>query len=225
LAQANKDSITYKNLVFEGAGIRGLAYCGALMEMDDRGLLDSVERVAGTSSGAITATLLAVGYSPQEVFDIISSTNFAKFNDGGGFFVGGLIRLNRRMGYYKGKSFTKWMCQLLESKMGNGNLTFSELHDLKVKKPSQYRDLIITATCMNHQKPEFFSWTSYPHMFHCIMSRWSWMTTAPWWTSEITKKESTISYWMGDFFPITPSKHLMTLLYIIALLIKLWVSE
>ncbi len=35
-AQAIRDSIRYENLIFEGAGIRGLAYCGALMEMEDR---------------------------------------------------------------------------------------------------------------------------------------------------------------------------------------------
>jgi predicted acylesterase/phospholipase RssA len=58
LGQKASDSIHYENLVFEGAGIRGLAYCGALMELDQRQMLAPIQRVAGTSSGAITATLL-----------------------------------------------------------------------------------------------------------------------------------------------------------------------
>ena len=78
LGQKASDSIHYENLVFEGAGIRGLAYCGALMELDERKMLTPIQRLAGTSSGAITATLLSVGYTPQEIFEMIGNTNFAE---------------------------------------------------------------------------------------------------------------------------------------------------
>ena len=52
----------FRNLVFEGGGVKGIAYAGALKELEKKGLLTSLQRVAGTSAGAITATLLAVGY-------------------------------------------------------------------------------------------------------------------------------------------------------------------
>ncbi len=55
---ANPDSLTYKNLVFEGGGVRGIAYAGALKVLEERGLLQSVERVGGTSVGAVTGTNL-----------------------------------------------------------------------------------------------------------------------------------------------------------------------
>jgi NTE family protein len=161
--QAAKDSIQYENLIFEGAGIRGLAYCGALMEMDDEGRLQNIKRVGGTSSGAITATFLAVGYTPQEIFEIIGTTNFAKFNDGGGWFVGGLLRLKRRMGYYKGQSFVKWMEKMIAAKTQDPNITFKTLHEWSLKDP-KYKTLVVTATCMNHQKPEFFSYLTFPNM-------------------------------------------------------------
>jgi NTE family protein len=162
-AQAIKDSIQYENLIFEGAGIRGLAYCGALMEMEDRGMLQQIERVGGTSSGAITAAFLAVGYTPQEIFDIISSTNFAKFNDGGGFFIGGLLRLKRRMGYYKGQSFVKWMEKMIAVKTQDPHITFQTLHQWSLTD-KRYKTLVVTATCMNHQQPEYFSYLTYPNM-------------------------------------------------------------
>lgn len=161
--QAGKDSIQYENLIFEGAGIRGLAYCGALMEMDDRHLLQNIQRVAGTSSGAITAALLAVGYTPQEIFELIGNTNFAKFNDGGGFFIGGTLRLFRRMGYYKGQRFTKWMEKCISAKVGHADITFMQLHEHHLQS-NQYKELIVTATCMNHQKAEYFSYLNYPNM-------------------------------------------------------------
>lgn len=58
--------VTYRNLVMEGGGIRGIAYGGALAELEKQGVLAGIQRVGGTSAGAIQAALLAVGYSPQE---------------------------------------------------------------------------------------------------------------------------------------------------------------
>ena len=76
------NSQTIKNLVFEGGGIRGLAYAGALMELQERKMLDSVERLAGTSAGAIAATLYAVGYNPEEISNLIAALKIKSFADG-----------------------------------------------------------------------------------------------------------------------------------------------
>ncbi len=43
----------YKNLVLEGGGIRGLAYPGALKVLEEKGIIKNIERVAGTSAGAL----------------------------------------------------------------------------------------------------------------------------------------------------------------------------
>jgi NTE family protein len=58
---------SYRNLVMEGGGIRGIAYGGALLVLEQRGVLAGLTRVGGTSAGAIQAALLAVGYSAQEI--------------------------------------------------------------------------------------------------------------------------------------------------------------
>src|SRR5690348_10992197 len=83
----------YKNLVMEGAGIRGFGFTGAIEVIDSLGFFTSVERVGGTSSGAILATLLAVGYTPHEIKNIIADIPLKKFNDGAKFFLGGWKRL------------------------------------------------------------------------------------------------------------------------------------
>ncbi len=57
----------FKNLVFKGGGIRGIAYLGALEVIDEKGILEQVENVAGASAGAITALLVSLGYSFEEV--------------------------------------------------------------------------------------------------------------------------------------------------------------
>jgi predicted acylesterase/phospholipase RssA len=54
------------DLVFEGGGIRGIVFVGALREFARRG--HTPGRIMGTSAGAITATALAVGYDADDMF-------------------------------------------------------------------------------------------------------------------------------------------------------------
>lgn len=65
----------YQNLVMEGGGIRGIAYGGALTELQKQNVLPGIKRVGGTSAGAIQAMLLALGYSPEEITAITYQTN------------------------------------------------------------------------------------------------------------------------------------------------------
>ena len=73
---------TIRNLVFEGAGIRGIAYSGTVKELEAQDILKGIQRVGGTSSGAITALLISIGYSASEIATIVNTTPYKKFNDG-----------------------------------------------------------------------------------------------------------------------------------------------
>jgi NTE family protein len=53
------------DLVFEGGGAKGMVFVGAMQEFEDRG--HEINRLMGTSAGAITATGLAAGYSAAEM--------------------------------------------------------------------------------------------------------------------------------------------------------------
>ena len=44
----------FRNLVFEGGGVKGIAYAGAVAVLEDKGILPGIRRVAGTSAGAIS---------------------------------------------------------------------------------------------------------------------------------------------------------------------------
>src|SRR3954464_9120670 len=56
------------NLVFQGGGVRGIAYAGALEHMPPNMI---IRAVAGTSAGSIVAALLAIGKSPTEIKNIL----------------------------------------------------------------------------------------------------------------------------------------------------------
>jgi predicted acylesterase/phospholipase RssA len=58
------------NLVFEGGGAKGSVFVGAMQEFNARG--HEPGRLIGTSAGAISATLLAAGYSPDEMLEAVN---------------------------------------------------------------------------------------------------------------------------------------------------------
>src|SRR5690606_813864 len=112
----------YKNLVFEGAGIRGVAYTGFVSEFEKAGLLEQVEKVGGTSAGAIVALALALSHQADEITSLIYDTRFQQFNDGQYIFFGGISRVNKRYGWYKGDKFLKWLEKIIAAKTGNADI-------------------------------------------------------------------------------------------------------
>jgi len=147
-----------RNLVFEGAGLRGIAYSGAVAEMETHNMMGTIEKVGGTSSGAIVALAISLGYSGKEIQNVISETNFKKFNDGRYFFIGGINRISKYFGWYRGKRFENWLEKIISKKTGNADITFEELHE------KNYKDLYITGTCLNKQQLVIFCHEAYPKM-------------------------------------------------------------
>jgi len=147
-----------RNLVFEGAGIRGIAYCGAVQELETKKMMQNIEKVGGTSSGAMVALTISLGYTGKEIENIISKTNFKKLNDGKFFFIGGINRMNKYFGWYRGKRISHWIEKIIKEKTGNENITFGEMHQ------KGFKDLYITGTSLNKQKPVIFSHETYPNM-------------------------------------------------------------
>ena len=47
----------YKNLVLEGGGVRGLAYAGVFSVLVQKGLIQQIEKVGGSSVGSIAGML------------------------------------------------------------------------------------------------------------------------------------------------------------------------
>lgn len=152
----------YRNLVFEGGGVKGIAYGGALSELEKLGFLKDIKRVAGTSAGAITATLLAVGYSTDEITKIIGNTDFSKFEDNTFMFFRDIFRLIKKYGWNQGVAFQKWIGKLIENKTGNGNITFAELYENKEK--FNYKELFIVCSNITRQRADVLSFETTPNL-------------------------------------------------------------
>ncbi len=117
----------FRNLVFEGGGVKGIAYTGAMEVLGRRGILKNIIRVGGTSAGAINATLFALGYSNAQTKKILKTLDFNNFLDEDWGVVRDTQRLINRFGWYKGDFFHAWIGELVARKLGNPNATFADL--------------------------------------------------------------------------------------------------
>lgn len=71
-----------RNLVFQGGSVKGVAYIGALEALRASGIdLRKIKGVAGTSAGAITAGLLALGCTIEQVRGFMQQLDFKSFMD------------------------------------------------------------------------------------------------------------------------------------------------
>ncbi|MGK7924776.1 MAG: patatin-like phospholipase family protein [Spirulina sp.] len=68
------DGCIYVDGAFEGGGVWGLAFLGALRVFADLGV--QWRKVVGTSSGSITAALVASGYSTDELEELIGNAHY-----------------------------------------------------------------------------------------------------------------------------------------------------
>ncbi len=66
-------------IIFGGGGIRGISYCGAYKALLENNI--KVTGYAGSSIGAVYASLSAVGYTYDEIFEILSNAGFEMFID------------------------------------------------------------------------------------------------------------------------------------------------
>ncbi len=113
------------DLVFEGGGVKGVGLAGAYGHLDGQGY--QPQRVAGTSAGAITAALVAAGYTGEELRQLVlEEMTYRSFEDGGQWPLSQGIEMLRHKGLHPGTYFEGWMREHLEAK---GITTFGQLRD------------------------------------------------------------------------------------------------
>lgn len=100
------------SIVIKGGGVKGLAFAGALLELEK---YFSFDTFAGTSAGAIAAVLMGAGYKPSELLKILNEKNFNEFKDAS--FFKGIWNFLKTRGFYTGVTIENWISQLLKNKL------------------------------------------------------------------------------------------------------------
>lgn len=158
----SQNNYNYKNLALEGGGVRGLAYAGALEVLEQKNILKNIERVAGSSAGAIAGLMISLGYNSIEIDSILQTLKIQDFNDGKDIF-GKIKRIKKEYGIYKGDKFETWLGHLIRFKTGNANTTFLQLHQLHLQN-NLFKDFYCTGTNVSKQQLEILSWQKWPQM-------------------------------------------------------------
>jgi NTE family protein len=115
------------DLVFEGGGVKGIGLAGAFFELYAQDYRPAC--VAGTSAGAITAALVAAGYTGDELKQLVlEDMHFPLFADKPRLHllgaVGEAIEVLKDRGLHSGEYFLHWITGLLKDK---GVTTFGTL--------------------------------------------------------------------------------------------------
>ena len=144
-----------QNLIFEGGGVRGIAYGGAIERLHEYGLYEDVKNVAGSSAGAICAAILASGYKPDQLTDMLIEIDYSKFADNSFGFIRDSLRFIKRYGWNKGDYFEQWLGKMVL----RPNITMKELYDLNIG-PKLY--IIASNVTTGHQ--EIISHETHPNL-------------------------------------------------------------
>ncbi len=131
--------------------MQGTAYAGAIVALDEYGLLKGIKRVAGTSSGSITAALVGLRYSATQIRDITHAIPFNTFGD-----YWDPLRILTHYGLYKGDAFLAWIKGILNERTGVEDITFSQWEE------RDYLELKIFATDLNTSSIREFSRVTTP---------------------------------------------------------------
>ena len=108
--------------IFGGGGIRGLAYCGAHKALIENNI--ELTGCAGSSIGAVYASLLSIGYNYQEIYQILSDVSFDMFIDIN-------MDLKKELAISKGKIFLEWFRDKIEKKFYGDNYKKGEMPAVK----------------------------------------------------------------------------------------------
>jgi len=130
--------------VFEGGGVKGIGLVGAVYEIENAKY--EFENIAGTSAGAIVASLLAAGYKSEEIKAELERLNYNDFKDEGLLdklgVIGKGLSIGFEYGIYEGEYFEDWLDNLLRVK---GKSTFGDIKTQYSEDKYKYKLQVIAA--------------------------------------------------------------------------------
>ena len=133
------------NCIFGGGGVRGMCYVGALKALNELGI--ELNSIAGSSVGAVFASLLAAGYNDEEIKELFFDFNFNMFRDIN------INIFNTDISLSKGEIFLDW----LREKIGKKVLGDKYTENSKVRFKDIEKDLNILTLDLKTNTPYIFS--------------------------------------------------------------------
>ncbi|MFC7375392.1 patatin-like phospholipase family protein [Brachybacterium sp. GCM10030268] len=150
------------DLVLEGGGVRGIALAGAIEVLEEHGY--RINRVAGSSAGAIAGALVTAGVPATTMVQILRETDYSRFADGPWwtrFLLGKALAILLHLGIHRGDTLVSWLEEQLAEHGGPDRTgTFADLlcHDPHLgsegQGDQQFR-LVVTASDLSAGRLRF----------------------------------------------------------------------
>jgi NTE family protein len=154
---ATKEKKDYEYLVLSGGGVKGISFVGALWELNKMGVIYDennklkLKGFAAASAGSIIATLLAVGYSIDELNKIMLDLDFANIVDDKIGYIRDSYNFITKYGICKGQYLYNFIGELIKEKTGNPDYTFKQLYtDKNIKLVMSVTNLTLNKTIYLH---------------------------------------------------------------------------
>lgn len=142
-----------RNLVFSSGAIGGISFVGAIRALYDKGVsLRQIHGISGCSIGSIMALLYSLNFSVDDLQLIVLKYKHKHYTDIH------VIEYLERCGLESGNKIIKLVSDLIQHKIGVPDLTF-EQHWILTG-----RDLWINASCLDLNKPCYYSVKTDPNM-------------------------------------------------------------
>lgn len=147
----NNYNLPFEVLVCSGGGTKGLLFLGALKRVEEL-KLNNFRIFSGISVGSIISFLYAIGYSAQDIINLLTKTNLNKMTSIS------LKNILSKFGLDTGDKITNWLENAIEKKGISKNITFKTFYELKGK------EFITYAANIQKQKLIAFDKEQTPHL-------------------------------------------------------------
>lgn len=144
-----------RKLVFSGGGVNGISFIGCLKSLEYYQIIKDITTIIGTSAGSIMSLLINIGYTSNELLEVIFHLDMNLLKDITSEYI---IDYFTHFGIDSGNKMMKALEVFLKQKDVPENITFQELYN------NTGIHLIITGTNMTHRKTDFFEYKEYPNM-------------------------------------------------------------
>lgn len=176
------------NLVFEGGGVLGIAYLGVLDYLYQIGILQNINRVAGTSAGAITACITCFNLPFSEIKKIADTLDYRKIPDKEGTVnlanvsasfkeefeetfgdMDCIYRLIKDYGWYSSQYLYDWIKEQIAAQFDKNKkhppYTFADFKNPNLHQGRRsFLDLYIIGTDISYKCSKVFSYETTPNM-------------------------------------------------------------
>jgi len=144
-------------LILSGGANRGIAFGGALQVLERHGITKNMKYFVGSSVGALTAGLLSVHYTADEIVETIFKYNLKDLKPEWSYREQ-LSNLIFRYGRYTTEQMESIVNELLQKHYELPEITFQQLYDFVGTT------LMVTTCCINSGHTEYLSRLTVPDM-------------------------------------------------------------